>query len=403
MVRPFLNTPAIAEKHLEEENKPEPTKEWTTKEIMARCKHGVVLVRQRNGHGSGFLVGRGLIVTNAHVVDGELVEYLKVEFPSLADRKAYDVRLLYKDRSRDIAVLKIRETPTTPLALAEQQPAEGESIVVIGSPGTSDRSMPVLENTPTQGNLGKQVTKDGIDWYHITAPINPGNSGGPVFDGQGKVIGIATWIYRDKQAQNFAAPLPAITDAVQRARQVDEAGEADRTSAEHDLNEVFQRLALVTALQSKAMAQYLKRMLEAEEAKKPYLEGAYQASSEIDAFVAGQNETIMKSFPPDVVLQVLVNRGLGARLRDDEEMHNLRKLSVEIKQAVDNPRYPPPSVYREKYLLWNQQRQRLMESLCSKLGVTRPQLIDRGRQFQIRLASGDVASLTDFLNKTTDY
>lgn len=144
---------------------------------------------RREGTGSGAVINArdGLIVTNAHVVDGGA--RFEVQF---ADGKVLAARLVGKDDATDIALLKVapdglRQIDTT----NSDQVMVGDLVFAIGHPMG-------LDQTLTMGivsGLGRSGIGDGIeDYIQTDAPINPGNSGGPLIDSRGRLIGINTAI-----------------------------------------------------------------------------------------------------------------------------------------------------------------------------------------------------------------
>ena len=74
----------------------------TTREIVARTEASVALIKGRLGSGSGFLARPGVVITNAHVIELELLSALEVHFPSAAEgaKGPYPARLLDKDPRR---------------------------------------------------------------------------------------------------------------------------------------------------------------------------------------------------------------------------------------------------------------------------------------------------------------
>jgi serine protease Do len=146
------------------------------------------------GGGSGVLLSSdGLVLTNNHVIDG--VENLSVR---TLDGVSWPTRLLGTDPVGDIALLKIdpealKATPRT-FAYAEFAVASdltpGIPVVAVGNPfGLGDfDDVPTL----TTGVLstGRIVRGDYTDAVQADAPVNPGNSGGPLFDLQGRLLGI---------------------------------------------------------------------------------------------------------------------------------------------------------------------------------------------------------------------
>ena len=126
-------------------------------DMVARVEPSVALVRGRNGFGTGFLARPGLLVTNSHVIDGEIAEDLEILFPS-ADPKhkgPISARLLFQDQGRDLAVLEVKtDLPAIPLAESDKT-RKGEDVTVIGNPGIGDRL--VVENAISRGIMSSPV------------------------------------------------------------------------------------------------------------------------------------------------------------------------------------------------------------------------------------------------------
>lgn len=156
---------------------------------------GVFTIRSADELGSGFTFASGLIVTNAHVVGNSSTVEVEEQ-----DGNKFSATVIQKDVTRDFAILKpdgIRPfTTVLPLPLGNT-PAIGDSIIVIGSPGG-------LKGTVTAG-IVSQIYPDGM--IQLNVSVNPGNSGGPVFDLQGRVIGIATLKYAGGDGIGFAIPV----------------------------------------------------------------------------------------------------------------------------------------------------------------------------------------------------
>src|SRR5258707_2453757 len=168
---------------------------------------GLPMPRQhgmQHAQGSGFLISAdGLVLTNAHVVDGAKEVTVK-----LSDHREYKAKVLGADRSSDIAVLKIdgHELPTVTLGNSDQL-GVGDYVLAIGEPFG-------LEETATAGIVsakGRSLPGDGyVPFIQTDAAVNPGNSGGPLFDASGAVVGINAQIYSNSggfQGVSFAIPI----------------------------------------------------------------------------------------------------------------------------------------------------------------------------------------------------
>jgi len=163
--------------------------------------HGERVVR---GLGSGFIVSPdGVILTNAHVVDGADTVTVK-----LTDKREFTAEVVGIDKLSDVAVLRIdaKNLPTVPLG----NPAdthEGEWVLAIGSPFG-------FENSVTAGIVSaksRSLPNEGyVPFIQTDVAINPGNSGGPLLNLKGEVVGINSQIYSRSggyQGISFAIPI----------------------------------------------------------------------------------------------------------------------------------------------------------------------------------------------------
>lgn len=154
--------------------------------VCEKASKAVVTVKDGKGHGSGFLVSQdGLIITNAHVVEGS-PSVVTVVFKDGQQAPA-DV-IGFAHGGVDLAALKIQNRKNLPnIALARPNTAKvGYRVFAIGSPLDPDN-----RDTCTQGYISR-IREDGRIQH--TASTNPGNSGGPLLNGQGDVIGVNSWV-----------------------------------------------------------------------------------------------------------------------------------------------------------------------------------------------------------------
>ena len=158
------------------------------------------------GQGSGFIFEDGLVMTNAHVVNGSDRVII-----GLNNGKKFKGKLIGQDFFTDLAVLKIEGKGPWPKAeLGDSTTIKvGDWAIAVGNPFG-------LENTVTLGiisNLKRNVTQLGIydkklELIQTDAAINPGNSGGPLLNSNGEVIGINTLIRSGPGAGlSFAIPI----------------------------------------------------------------------------------------------------------------------------------------------------------------------------------------------------
>ena len=155
------------------------------------------------GRGSGFIVTRdGQILTNNHVVDG--VDKITV---TLSDGKDYPARVLGKDPTYDLAVIKIEADNLPVLELGDSGEVEvGEWVVAIGNPYGFEQTVTAgVISAKNRSVHAQDVNFDGF--LQTDAAINPGNSGGPLLNMDGKVVGINTAIIPYAQGIGFAIPV----------------------------------------------------------------------------------------------------------------------------------------------------------------------------------------------------
>ncbi len=162
--------------------------------------------RIEQSQGSGFIFADGLVMTNAHVINGSDKVII-----GLTNGKKLRGKLIGQDLFTDLAVLKVEGKGPWPKAkLGDSTKIKvGDWAIAVGNPFG-------LENTVTLGiisNLKRNVTQLGIydkklELIQTDAAINPGNSGGPLLNSNGEVIGINTLIRSGPGAGlSFAIPI----------------------------------------------------------------------------------------------------------------------------------------------------------------------------------------------------
>lgn len=177
--------------------------------------------RQKVGSGSGFFVSTdGLIVTNKHVVSDEQAEYTVI----LSDKSEHQAKVLARDPSNDIAVIKIEGSGYPALVLGDSdQVRAGETIIAIGNP------LGEFENSVSRGIVsglkrslnagsGSGDSEHLSDIIQIDAAINPGNSGGPLFDLSGEVIGVNVAMAQGAESIGFSLPINQVKRIVEQVK-----------------------------------------------------------------------------------------------------------------------------------------------------------------------------------------
>ena len=145
--------------------------------------------RKATGLGSGFIIDeKGIVVTNNHVIQG--AEDIVV---SVNGSKEYKAKVIGKDPYMDLAVLQIEsDEKFIPVSFGDSDKARvGDWVIAIGNPYG-------FGGTVTTGIISSRNRDIGLtrydDFIQTDASINVGNSGGPLFDLNGKVVGINTAI-----------------------------------------------------------------------------------------------------------------------------------------------------------------------------------------------------------------
>jgi S1-C subfamily serine protease len=163
--------------------------------------------------GSGFPIGSGYVVTNAHVVSGTGSH--RVETPAGIVLRA---EVVYFDSDRDVALLYV---PDYVNAVLDLGPAErGTQGAVIGYPGGGpEQVQPAVVDGAIEA-AGRDIYNQRPvtrEIYVIQGKVRPGNSGGPLVDLQGRVIGIVFATSASQPDQAYALTDDEITAAEQRA------------------------------------------------------------------------------------------------------------------------------------------------------------------------------------------
>ena len=144
--------------------------------------------------GSGFIIdSTGYILTNNHVISDAVASGGNIQV-SLNDGTTYRGRVVGRDASFDLAVLKIDAINLKALQFGDSDKIEvGDAVIAIGSPlgltGTVTTGIiSAKDRAVTTGDANKESSF--INALQTDAAINPGNSGGPLVDATGAVIGI---------------------------------------------------------------------------------------------------------------------------------------------------------------------------------------------------------------------
>jgi S1-C subfamily serine protease len=175
--------------------------------IIEKVKPAVVRIDSgsgaQQGTGTGFIIASdGVIVTNAHVVEGS--DTVQVTFE---DGDDVEGKVLGSSPTVDLAVVKVNRSDLPTVKLGDSDSVQvGDAVVAIGNAlGLSDGSGLTVTTGIVSGldrTVDVGVGETLLNAIQTDAAINPGNSGGPLLDSAGRVIGINTAIANPGSSNN---------------------------------------------------------------------------------------------------------------------------------------------------------------------------------------------------------
>ena len=200
----------------------------STPALYDRCIESVVSISVSNGKtsgvGSGFVLREdGYLATAYHVVAG--MQDVQVIFD---DGRRYEAEVVGGDALTDLALLHIEATGLSPVTIGSSASLlPGERVVAIGTPASLDYAGSVSSGEVSYALRTVKIFPDGtgalekkMKLIQTNAPVNPGNSGGPLFDGQGRVVGMVTMKLGSPFAgMGFAVPIDGAVEILEAMRQ----------------------------------------------------------------------------------------------------------------------------------------------------------------------------------------
>jgi Do/DeqQ family serine protease len=181
--------------------------------------------REKRGLGSGVIVdaSKGLIITNAHVIDG--ADEITV---TLEDKRQLEAEIVGSDEKTDIALIKVSARGLKELKLARAGDVKvGDYVIAVGNPFGLSHS--VTSGIVSALGRDRGGSRDGYqDFIQTDASINPGNSGGALVNSKGELIGINSAIVSrsgGNQGIGFAVPTNIVKGVM---RQLESYGEVRR-------------------------------------------------------------------------------------------------------------------------------------------------------------------------------
>jgi Do/DeqQ family serine protease len=161
--------------------------------------YGPNIIPEQRASGSGVIISEdGYIVTNNHVItneaNGNVADEINV---TMADRKTYKARVIGRDPSSDLAVLKIDGTKLPYLVYGNSDGIKlGQWVLAIGYPLTLDATVTagIVSATGRTININSRQTRRGDtpveSFIQTDAAVNQGNSGGALVNTDGTLVGI---------------------------------------------------------------------------------------------------------------------------------------------------------------------------------------------------------------------
>ncbi|MBZ9786995.1 tetratricopeptide repeat protein [Psychroflexus sp. CAK57W] len=152
------------------------------KEITNKYLNSTVTIFLDNSSksGSGFIVEKGKIVTNLHVIDGNKDGYVIING---TDVKHKIEGYFDYDSTADLVILSIPTLEGEPLTLANEKPKIGDKVFAFENPILSSKTILEGKIDYTSNSISNGVVKTSI-------PLNQGNSGGALINSKGQVIGV---------------------------------------------------------------------------------------------------------------------------------------------------------------------------------------------------------------------
>ncbi|CAM4004256.1 MarP family serine protease [Smaragdicoccus niigatensis] len=212
IIGPFGSTPiATVEK---------PDAAILTSPVVRQLQNQVLRIRgtahscQRALEGSGFVIARERVMTNAHVVAG--TDYVAVD----TSNGPLDAKVVLFDPETDVAILDVPGLTQAPLAVAPSPAETGQDAIVLGYPGGGDYTASAARVRETLDLTGPDIYRNNQverEVYTVRGLIRQGNSGGPLVDTKGRLLGVVFGAAVDNSDTGFVLTLHEVRDEYNRA------------------------------------------------------------------------------------------------------------------------------------------------------------------------------------------
>ncbi len=294
--------------------------------------------RKATALGSGFIIDKkGIVVTNNHVIQG--AEDILV---SVNGSTEYKAKVIGTDPYMDLAVLKIESKEKfIPVEFGDSDKARvGDWVVAIGNPFG-------FGGTVTTGIISSRNRDIGLtrydDFIQTDASINQGNSGGPLFNMDGKVVGINTAIIAPGSSGSigigFAIPANPASKVID---QLIEFGETKRGWLGVRIQEVTKEIAEVEKLEKPEGA-----LIASVSEKSPAAKAGIKAGDIILEFDGKKVDTMRKL--PKLVAQTRVGKKVIVKIWRNQKLiskkvllgrlESSQEFKAEKKEKTDTNKY----------------------------------------------------------------
>ena len=166
--------------------------------------------------GSGWIAGDGIVVTNAHVVEG--ADEIKAQVRGRG--RTHDATPVWYDDRNDLAILTVRGIRGVPALAMARDPEPGTPAAVLGFPGGGPYTVTAARLGNTTRIPGFRFEGGSYNKREVTTFVGrsrPGNSGGPVVDGERRVVTMVRGGRRGGHG-SYGVPIKFVRSALDRAR-----------------------------------------------------------------------------------------------------------------------------------------------------------------------------------------
>jgi hypothetical protein len=196
----------------------------------------VALVRTRARSGAGFLVRPGILVTSARTISLDLSENITVSFPcSPSGATPTGVKVLFVDRKRDVAVLKV-PTDLPPLHLAKECRG-GDNVVLLSYAARNHGEARSTIITQVRVDASEALLR-GRSWIKYMTSDKLAIPVGPMFNYRGEVVAISCFGIPERSQEFAAVGCGDIVRALEQG-EVMVSRDPEQATAEHDFMTTF--------------------------------------------------------------------------------------------------------------------------------------------------------------------